>query len=201
MNQIHLFNRPTYFWGIVFLNHLCNIRYSVRKVIKNKQGYSLKYAPCSYNILCSNPSVLLQFYLSFQVQLLHFLVTVSYPNEGARLWLLLSATIPFHLLFFFLPSTAHKIHTWRRTKEPENEKCIMRLHTAFKKILETETVVYSKLSQPIHTLHLSLCMHALHLPWRFSEMKIKKKKNKNEKKQGKSALDALSLSIFPVQYR
>lgn len=130
MNQIHLFNCPTYFWGIFFfLNHLWNIYYSVTKIIKNKQGYSLKYAPCSYNILCTNPSSLLRFfYLSFQVQLLHFLVTVSYSNEGARLWLLLSATIPFHLLFFFLPSTAHKIHTRRRTKEPENEKCIMRLH-------------------------------------------------------------------------
>lgn len=75
-------------------------------------------------------SGLLQFfYLSFQVQLLHFLVTVSYPNKGARLWLLLSATIPLHLLFFFLPSTAHEIHTWRRTKEPENKQHIMELHS------------------------------------------------------------------------
>lgn len=168
------------FWSI-FLNHLCNICYTITKVIKNKQGYSLKDAPCSYNILCSNLSSLLRFfYLSFQVQLLHFLVAVSYSNEGARLWLLLSATIPFHLLFFFLPSTAHKIHTWRRTKEPENEKCIMRLHIAFKKILETKTVMYPKLSQPICTLHSSLYMQALHLPCRLSKMQTRK-----EKKQGK----------------
>lgn len=191
--KTHLFNCPTYFLKY-FLNHLCNICYSITKVIKNKQGYSLKDAPCSYNILCSNLSSLLRFfYLSFQVQLLHFLVAVSYSNEGARLWLLLSATIPFHLLFFFLPSTAHKIHTWRRTKEPENEKCIMRLHIAFKKILETKTVMYPKLSQPICTLHSSLYMQALHLPCRLSKMQTRK-----EKKQGKWALDALS--IFPVHY-
>lgn len=38
-------------------------------------------------------------------------------------------------------------------------------------------------------------MHALHLSWRFSKMHMKKKGEK-----GKSALDALSLSTFPVQY-
>lgn len=41
----------------------------------------------------------------------------------------------------------------------------------------------------------SLYMHILHLPWRFPKMHIKKKSEK-----GKLALDALLLSIFPVQY-
>lgn len=58
-------------------------------------------------------------YLSFQVQLLHFLVTISYSNKCTWLRLLFRTTIPFHLFFFFLPSTAHKIHARRRAKKPE----------------------------------------------------------------------------------
>lgn len=134
------------------------------------------------NIFCGNLNVLRHFYLSFQVQLLHFLVAVSYPNEGAGLWLLLSTTIPFHLLFFFLPSTAHKIHTWRGTKEPENEKWIVTLHPIFKKKkptnIETQTDIGPKLSQSSYTLHYSLYTHALHLHWRFPKMQIKKKRKR-----------------------
>lgn len=58
-------------------------------------------------------------HLSFQVQLLHFLVTISYSNKCTWLRLLFRTTITLHLFFFFLPSTAHKIHTRRRAKKPE----------------------------------------------------------------------------------
>lgn len=118
MNQVHWLNCPIFLE--VFLKPLTQYLLEFNESY-NKPVHSLKDAPRSYDILCGNLNVLLHFYLSFQVQLLHFLVAVSYPNEGAGLWLLLSTTIPFHLLFFFLPSTAHKIHTWRGTKEPKNE--------------------------------------------------------------------------------
>lgn len=41
----------------------------------------------------------------------------------------------------------------------------------------------------IHTLHLNLCRHALHLSWRFWK-----------KEKEKSAADTPPLRIFPVQY-
>lgn len=61
-------------------------------------------------------------YLPFQVQLLHFLVTISYSNKCTGLWLLFRTTISFHLFFFFLPTTAHKIHTRRRAKKSVNKR-------------------------------------------------------------------------------
>lgn len=70
-----------------------------------------------HDALYREPAVLT--YLSFQVQLLHFLVTISYSNKCTWLRLLFRTTIAFHLFFFFLPSTAHKIHTRRRAKKPK----------------------------------------------------------------------------------
>lgn len=57
-------------------------------------------------------------YLPLQVELLHLLVTVPDADEGAWLRLLLRASISLHLVPLFLPAAAHKIHTWRRAKEP-----------------------------------------------------------------------------------
>lgn len=131
-------------------------------------------ASCSYNTLGGNPNALLHFYLSFQVQLLHFLVTVSYSNEGARLWLLLSATIPFHLLFFFLPSTAHKIHTRRGTKEPEDEKHYEITPNFYGKNKNKHSNCCRSKAFSINLhFHCTLYMHAFHLPFRFSKMQIK----------------------------
>lgn len=92
-----------------FFKYLKNIINTDTKTTKNK--YTKMSAVCIFWI-----------YLPFQVQLLHFLVTISYPNKCTGLWLLFRTTISFHLFFFFLPTTAHKIHARRRAKKSVNKR-------------------------------------------------------------------------------
>lgn len=59
-----------------------------------------------------------------------------------------------------------------------------------------QTVAYPKLSQPTHTLHLSLYMHTLHLPWRFSKMQIKKREKARKISIRCTVTEYLSSSIY-----
>ena len=78
-----------------------------------------KKSPLQKQVRKLRSGTMVSLYLSFQVQLLHFLVTISYSNKCTWLRLLFRTTITFHLFFFFLPSAAHKIYTRRRAKKPE----------------------------------------------------------------------------------
>lgn len=61
-------------------------------------------------------------HLPLQIELLHLLLTVAYPNKGTRLSLLLCATLLLHILQLLLPATAHQIHTRWRAEKPKRHK-------------------------------------------------------------------------------
>lgn len=66
-------------------------------------------------------------HLSLQVELLHLLLTVAYPNECTWLRLLLCAALLLHILHLFLPPAAHQVHRWWRAEKPNVKK----MHTSF----------------------------------------------------------------------
>lgn len=75
-------------------------------------------------------------------------------------------------------------------------KNITKLHPIFKKKIKTstQTVADPKLSQSTcHTSQVYVCMLFISLKDFLTH------KSKKEKKQGKTALDALSLSMFPLE--
>lgn len=61
-------------------------------------------------------------HLPLQIELLHLLLAVADPDEGARLGLLLGATLPLHALQLLLPAGAQQIHARRGAEKPDGDK-------------------------------------------------------------------------------